>query len=188
MTHPPMSETDLDELETFLDSDAVPERSLSLEGLHGLLTALAIGPAHVGVDEWLPRVWGEDEEPEFDSQAEANRIRELMIALGAEVRRSLDEGDDFAPVIYLTQEGRFEESTGFEWAGGFLEGISMREEAWRPLLDDEELSQMLAPVLAAADEQARPEQREAAFEDIPTCVYDLRDFWHTRPPAGARSH
>lgn len=184
----PLSEADLDELEGFLDSDSVPARALSLEGLHGLLTALAIGPAHVGVNEWIERVWGEDEEPQFASAAQAERVRELMVALGADIERSLDEGEEFAPVIYLTQDGSFEESTGFEWAGGFLEGVAMREEAWRPLLEDEELAQMLAPVLAAADEQAEPEDREAAFGDIPSCVYDLRDFWHARPAAGARPH
>lgn len=188
MTPQRMSEAALDELEAFLDSDAVPERSLSLEGLHGLLTALAVGPVPVAAAEWLPRIWGEDDEPSYVSPQQEERIRQLMLALADEIALSLGEGDDFAPVIYLTQEGGFEESTGFEWAGGFLEGIAMREAAWRPLLEDEELAQMLAPVLAAADEQARPEQREAAFEDIPTCVYDLKDFWHARPPAGARPH
>ncbi len=188
--NPPMSEAELDELEAYLDSELVPSRSLSLEGLHGLLTAIAVGPAEVPASEWVPRVWGDEGEPRFTSDDHEDRIQYLMNRLAVDVVASLGERDDFAPVIYLTPEGRFEESTGFEWAGGFLEGISMREQAWRPLLDDEDLAQLLAPVLAAADEQARPTEREAAYEDIPAAVFDLRDFWHPEPESGSgnRTH
>ncbi|MDH4181205.1 MAG: YecA family protein, partial [Betaproteobacteria bacterium] len=40
----PLSDTELDELEAFLASDAVPQDCMDLEMLDGYLTAIASGP------------------------------------------------------------------------------------------------------------------------------------------------
>lgn len=54
----PLSETEFDELDNFLMSNATGEDAMDLSMLDGFLTALAIGPHTVPADEWLPMVWG----------------------------------------------------------------------------------------------------------------------------------
>ena len=51
----PLTDAELDELEAFLASDAVPQDCMDLEMLDGYLTAIASGPESIQPSEWLPR-------------------------------------------------------------------------------------------------------------------------------------
>ena len=55
----PLTEAELDELEAFLASDAVPQDCMDLEMLDGYLTAIVSGPEPIQPSEWLPHVWSE---------------------------------------------------------------------------------------------------------------------------------
>ena len=55
----PLSDAELDELEAFLASDAVPQDCMDLEMLDGYLTAVVSGPEVIQPSEWLPQVWSE---------------------------------------------------------------------------------------------------------------------------------
>ncbi|MFZ4802085.1 MAG: UPF0149 family protein, partial [Chlorobium sp.] len=68
---------ELDELQDFLLSDAVPQRAMLLDTLDGFFTALVIGPGTVLPSTWLPFVWdmsGRKEEPKFETLEQAQRI------------------------------------------------------------------------------------------------------------------
>jgi uncharacterized protein len=54
----PLSDAEFDELDDFLLSDRCADDVMTMDTLHGYLTALAIGPQEVLMAEWLPRVWG----------------------------------------------------------------------------------------------------------------------------------
>ena len=56
----PLSDKEFDELDSFLLGDQSPEDSMTMDHLHGYLTAIAIGPEPITPAEWLPRIWGED--------------------------------------------------------------------------------------------------------------------------------
>jgi len=58
----PLSDAELDELETFLVSDATSDETMVLEVLDGYLTAIVVGPVTVMPSQWLARVWGPKEE------------------------------------------------------------------------------------------------------------------------------
>ena len=73
----PLSQAEIDELDDFLTSDAVPEDCMDLSELHGFLTAVAIGPGIILPSEWLPEVWGDEGGPKFESLDDARRISEL---------------------------------------------------------------------------------------------------------------
>jgi len=77
----PLSQAEIDELDDFLTSDAVPEDCMDLSELHGFLTAVAIGPGIILPSEWLPEVWGDEEGPRFESLDDARRISELILRL-----------------------------------------------------------------------------------------------------------
>jgi len=64
----PLSDAELDSLEGFLASDAVPQDCMDLEMLDGFLTAIVSGPESIQPSEWLPQVWS-------DGGPSATRIR-----------------------------------------------------------------------------------------------------------------
>ena len=70
----PLSDAELDELEGFLASDAVPEDCMDLEMLDGFLAAIVSGPESIQPSEWLPQVWsdgGRSATPAYGNSAEA---------------------------------------------------------------------------------------------------------------------
>jgi len=58
----PLSEEEIDELDDFLMSDAVSDEAMMLDQLDGYLTAIIIGPATHRMQDWLPGIWGPEEE------------------------------------------------------------------------------------------------------------------------------
>ena len=75
----PLTDKEFEELDQFLLSDRCAEDGMTMDSLHGYLTALAIGPQQVLMPEWLPRVWGaEGKPPQFTSEKECNRITSLI--------------------------------------------------------------------------------------------------------------
>src|SRR5438128_7313973 len=77
----PLTDDEIEELETFLLSDITSDETLTLSGLDGYLTALAIGPVTVAPSHWLPGVWGPTPEhaPEFESLEQAQRVLGLVM-------------------------------------------------------------------------------------------------------------
>ena len=63
MQHQPLDDLELEELENFLDSDAVHEDCQNFVMAHGFLTALAISPEAPAPSQWLPVVF--EETPDF---------------------------------------------------------------------------------------------------------------------------
>jgi uncharacterized protein len=75
----PLSDTDLERLDTLLETFAVPRDGMSLEMLDGFLSALVVGPELVMPSEYLPLVW--NGEPEWASVSEAEHAMRLVLGL-----------------------------------------------------------------------------------------------------------
>ena len=75
-----LSEKEFDELDHFLMSDRCGDDTMTMDALHGYLTAIALGPLKVEQAEWLPRVWGTEAEdrPDFKSEAEFAHISDMI--------------------------------------------------------------------------------------------------------------
>ena len=80
----PLTDAELDELEGFLASDAVPEDCMDLEMLDGFLAAIVSGPESIQPSEWLPQVWSDGG-------------RSATPAYGNSERRAAHHGADPAP-------------------------------------------------------------------------------------------
>ena len=52
---PTLDDAELEELDQFLRAHA-GEAALLLDGVHGLLSAVNIGPEHAPPEEWLPEI------------------------------------------------------------------------------------------------------------------------------------
>ncbi len=52
----PLSDKEFNELDKFLMSDSVGDDGMTMDALHGYLTAIALGPEMIPMAEWLPTV------------------------------------------------------------------------------------------------------------------------------------
>ncbi|MBB5193272.1 uncharacterized protein HNQ50_004026 [Silvimonas terrae] len=190
-----LTEAELDELATFLESDAAPIQSMDISMLHGFLTAQLVGPEELPPDTWFGLVWGErGEKPEWESRAQQERIEGLILRVYNHLTDELNaEPPSFTPLVYLDQERNLDIVQ--QWCYGFMLGTSLNPRGWKPMMDDEEAMQLISPILDCSDEEAR-EQAEAAGEDLAQFEHDLaaalpeviptiREYWQERTEARA---
>ncbi|MDM7322667.1 MAG: YecA family protein [Gammaproteobacteria bacterium] len=187
-TPAPITDAELEELESFLLSEQVPEESMSLSELDGFLTALAVGPEVVPPSEWLPVLW-QGEGPVFDSPAEVERVLGLILALNARIVEGIQQ-DELAPMFNIeVQDDDSELMTPDGWCWGFMQGVMLREDAWKPLLDSED-GELLDPIAMIAGGgrqlpefakiQNSPEDYEEFLDMISGAALDIRDYWAER--------
>jgi uncharacterized protein len=188
---PALSEQEMDELDSFLMSDATTNEVMMLDCLDGFLTALASGPAMPKPDEWIPRVWGPTAEdaPTFASDAQAERITGLMTRHINAIGWSLhQEPEHFEPVFDLQvfEGDEREYMDGEMWAHGYMTGINMQRDGWKPLFESKHGSEILRPIyllgspeVTAAEEALveTPAQREELSKQIPASVGLIYKFW-----------
>lgn len=139
----PLSDSDLDRLERYLDAPERPDSTLSLDATQGLLCAVVSAPAPVTPSRWIPAVLGE--EHEFSTEDEAVEIAALLIALHNDVARQLNEGVGF-DFIFYGGDGEDHESIAI-WCDGYLMGVGLAEPGWEVDTDPEDLEEMLFPFL-----------------------------------------
>jgi len=163
----PLSDKEFKELDEFLLSDRCAEDGMTMDTLHGYLTALVIGPEAVMMPEWLPRVWGSESEhgPKFDNSKQKERIVNLIGRFMNEISITFE----VAPKEYepLFCEHEWEGRTLIDaeaWAWGFWEGMHLREQAWEPIWSSD-LAPLMEPIYLLGAEEV--EEDEAALVDDP---------------------
>lgn len=157
----PLSDKEFDELDHFLMSDAVGDDGMTMDALHGYLTAIAIGPEFIPLSEWLPDVWGlEGEEPRFESEKQAERIINLIARFMNEIILTFEVAPkEFEPLFCVYELNGKEIIDGETWAWGFWEGMQLRAEAWEKLKSSP-LAPLLRPIyLLGADEISEEETK-----------------------------
>jgi uncharacterized protein len=136
----PLTESQLDRLEEFLDRHATPADGMSLEMLDGFLHAVVGGPETILPSEWMPEIWrppGSGHEPVWASGEDFHECFELLVRHSNSVAAALRMGEaDWAPLIFdYKVKGRLV-AHAQEWALGFLRGVELRAERWQALRDD----------------------------------------------------
>jgi uncharacterized protein len=189
---------DLDALNDYLMSDRSPAECMDLSELDGFLAGLIAGPEPITPSEWLPVIW-DGEEPVFDSEAEAGSVLGTILSRYNDIAESLDNDPTaFSPVFWEDDDG---EPVVEDWAHGFMHAVSLRTEAWEPVLRDEESAVLLIPIgiiagLAVPDldpdmrlpDDAMEELMEDADMMLAACVVGLRAFWRDRPSVSSMRH
>lgn len=153
-----LNEDELDELSAFLSSDDVPESTLSLEGVDGLMCALLIAPQPLPRERWLEIIWGVEEGETVELGPEGPYMIELLqrhwnnIAASFPLfdeRSDTDEG--YWPLMYLPDDDTPDDATdtdyGRDWAVGFRIGMELHPEFWEGILKNEQLAAGLTPVV-----------------------------------------
>jgi uncharacterized protein len=150
----PLTEKEFDELDRFLLSDRTPEDAMTLDTLHGYLTAIAIGPETIMPAEWLPRVWGEEgAAPKWKNSKEEERIVNLIMRFMNEILITFEVAPKEFEPLYCEHEVDGQTLIDAEaWTWGFWEGMELREGSWQEIWDSEVAELMRPLYLLGADE------------------------------------
>ncbi|MGN6702291.1 MAG: UPF0149 family protein, partial [Burkholderiaceae bacterium] len=191
---------EFDELDDFLLSDRCADDAMTMDTLHGYLTALAIGPLEMPMAAWLPRVWGGDSggdsggdpaaAPRFASEKEQKRIVGLIARFMNEIAITFEAAPkEFEPLFCEEQTESGEKFLDAEgWAAGFWEGMQLCADAWEPVWSSD-LAPLMQPFyLLGADEIEEeelaeigdPARRHKLATEIESAVPLLFRFWQPR--------
>ncbi|TAA36336.1 UPF0149 family protein [Pseudoxanthomonas winnipegensis] len=152
-TAPPayLDDAQIEQLSDLLDQRALPFKGFNLEALDGFLSALAVSPSTVPVEEWQPVVWG-GKAPRWDDAEAAAQAQTLLMGHWnmASARTRHDEDslpDHLAPLLWLPEDPELtgeealhedELDVGHDWALGFFTAVELREAEWDQWLDENE--------------------------------------------------
>ncbi|MEO7067702.1 MAG: YecA family protein [Rhodanobacter sp.] len=182
-----LDDSELDELDRYLRAHT-SEEDLLLDGVHGLLSALAVGPLLVLPEEWLPEVLHEP----FVDETEGNRVLALLAKLNDSIAAEI-EVDAYEPIL-----GEMETPTGPElsaagWCEGFSRGIDLRASLWEGRLsEDVHLMELLGPVMALAVdegilnadaefEKLSDDEYDDCLAQVPAVLGAVNQYWQTKP-------
>ncbi|GAB2572934.1 YecA family protein [Dyella jejuensis] len=186
-----LDDNELDELDNYLRLHA-RDGHLLLDGVHGLLSALSVGPVQVLPEEWLPEVLHEP----FADEAEGNRMLALLAKLNDSISAELDV-DAYEPILgeMDTDTGPMLSAAG--WCEGFSRGIDLRAGLWeKRLADDPSLMEMLGPVMALAVdegilsaetefEKLSDEEYDECLAQLPAVLGAVSHYWYEHPATEA---
>ena len=184
-----LTDVELEELDRFLRAHA-GEESLLLDGVHGLLSANAIGPQPAAPEEWLPEILNGP----FADAEEGRRILELLARLNESVAVEI-EADEYEPIL-----GEIELDDGNAalsaqgWCEGFSRGVDLRARLWEMRLGaDSQLTDVLGPIMAlavdegvfATDAEFSPlseDEYDECLAQLPASVSAVAQYWRELPP------
>lgn len=198
MNNLPFTDSDLDQLERYLNAPERIDATLSLDAIQGLFSAVVSAPAPISPSRWLPAVLGESHE--FKSDEDAKRIVDFLTRFHDETARQLNEGEGFDFILY-GPEGEEEDLSA--WADGYLMGVDLADPPWDEAAEPEDIEEMLFPFFALtgqAKEMALEEGEVWMGEDeerrmlkevregLADHVLDVRRFWFDKsiPPTVKR--
>jgi uncharacterized protein len=184
-----LDDTELEELDRFLRAHA-GEDALLLDGVHGLLSAIGIGPERVTPEEWLPEVL----HAPFAHEDEGKRVLELLARLNESIELEI-ESDSYEPIL-----GEIELDDGdsalsaLGWCEGFSRGVDLRARLWETRLGaDSQLTELLGPIMALAVEEGvfatdadfaplSEQEYDECLAQLPAAVSAVAHYWQEQPP------
>lgn len=178
----PLSNAELDELDDFLASEAIEDRSMDVSTLEGFLTAIAIGPNTLRPSEWLPWVWDMKQgeaEAEFESAEQAKRIMALVLRYyNAVIHAFTTDPASFEPIFR-----RGAQWGAAEWSEGFLLGTRVARDAWGLLWAGR--PELATPFLRLGTGEGIELTRKAGdakrwLEAVEPALVEMYAFWKAR--------
>ncbi|MCF7903338.1 MAG: UPF0149 family protein, partial [Candidatus Marinimicrobia bacterium] len=174
----PLSEKELNELDDFLLSDAVPENTMNISMLDGFLTALAIGPNTVMPSKWMPEIWGGDEMI-WDSMEQLQHILTLIHRLQNTIISGFEQKSiDFQPIFFESKDSLIYD----DWCVGFMQAFLLSRDEWEPIKELESFF----PILLYGTQEGWKFLEKKPLSDVPHAdweglihrsVIEIHDFW-----------
>lgn len=146
----PHLSSSLEQLESFLLSDAVPEDCMTLAELDGFLASVIVCSDMIMPSEWMPEIWGSDD-PVFDTMEQAQTVTGTIMSRYNDIIKELD-ANKYAPIFDYDE--RSDETLWEIWFDGFFRGISLRPDAWK--FTDTEIRQSFTVFMRLFELMHRP--------------------------------
>lgn len=135
----PLTLEELTLLDTWLRS---LKNGLSLFHVHGFLCAILTSPADIRPTEWYPAMLVPNL-PDIVSEEDMKLYLGMIMQLKLELRESLNHDEVVCPLIDFRPMPSLSANTLFQdqhphlkaWCQGYLSGIALRREHWKPLQD-----------------------------------------------------
>jgi uncharacterized protein len=183
----PLSDDELDRLETFIFSDVVSEDSLDLIGIHGFLCALNISPVYAAEEEWMEVLF--DGVPKWTSAEQEKEITSTLNRWKNSIYSDLSNDSELGMPCELTLETKNEESELEIWAQAFMEGVFLNEDEWfsEGTSKEETVAELMLPIMVVSnlfDEKEFKDIRknsavtEQMANEIPDILVDLFLLFH----------
>ena len=135
----PLSDREIEELNAFLLAEDGLENPMDFYTFDGFICAVLSGPNAIMPSEWLRWVWDEEkgeQTPEFSSKKQATRILSLLIGHANVLAFTLIHGPQYyEPLFYSHNVEGNSVPIIDEWCCGYVKGIALDPESWRPLFD-----------------------------------------------------
>jgi len=181
---------DFDELAAFLDSDDAPEDWMLGSVLDGYLAGIVVSPVRIRPGEWMPFIWGDTP---FRSEDEGGWVLAAVMARFNEINQFVRLEREQPPAFHFDR-GPDGEPSVRNWAIGFLKALSLREDAWVPLLEHETAHQLVAPMFAymtdangdpvmTVDDVPADELDSYLATIMPEVIHGIYAFWELREPS-----
>lgn len=183
-----LSDDESQELDRFLLDAEDLENAMDISTLDGFLTAVVCGPKTIMPSEWLRWVWNTEvgeRSPEFDDEAQAQRILELLMRYMNGIAQTLSQAPEhYEPLLMENPNDGDPIPVIDEWCTGFIKGVYLDTAGWLPVLvgKPEWLSSILLygteDGLAALDKkQLSLTEHKALAETLTSTVYQIHAFW-----------
>ncbi|NII10726.1 YecA family protein [Oleiagrimonas sp. C23AA] len=184
-----LTDAELDQLDRFLRAHARDD-DLLLDGVHGLLSALAVGPKPALPDEWLALVLHDP----FNDAGEGSEVLSLLAKLNDSILAELGV-DAYEPILGEVDEMEGHILSAAGWCEGFSRGIDMRAALWENrLASDEALMGLLGPIMALAldegvlvseteFEKLSEEEYDACLVQVPQVLAQVAQYWRENEPS-----
>ncbi|MDZ5634978.1 UPF0149 family protein [Janthinobacterium sp. GMG1] len=172
-TTTPLSDDEYAELDTLLAAPALAGAAMDVSMLEGFLTAVALSPKQIAVEQWLPWVWDKATgtaapAPDADSERAASLARRHHAYM---VEWLAKDPDSFEPIYVCGPEWSVP-----AWCAGFVLGTSLDKPQWAALAVSH--PEYLAPFqhLATASE-LDDDAAETAMDGVIPCVIAINAAW-----------
>ena len=176
------------QLDAALEAIVEPADPMILSELDGYLAGILVCPELITPSEWLPLVWGQDDEaePVFENEQQLSATVDLVMKLYNRISNSLrDDEEQYVPLFYTHPDT--DDAIHAFWLAGFRQAMLLRPESWFEITrsDDEDATTALS-ILVALDaggdvdtglsEEELEELIDEAHAIIPYCVQHLNDW------------
>lgn len=134
---PTLTADELAELEEYMLSDLTPDACMDISTLDGFLTCILSCPERPEPEEWIRWVWDTDageEEPEFASQEQGDRIFALIARHAAALDEALQTGGDAYEPVFFFEDEEAQVPAVEEWCIGYTIAMADYFTQWESLL------------------------------------------------------
>ena len=183
-----LTDDEFNELDMFLLYEVESDEGMTIDIFDGYLHAIAIGPTTLHPKQWLPQVWGLSTfMPPMESIEHLNHILGLVMRHFNGIIAGLeDEPSDICPAWSTRsfEDKEYDDAEG--WAYGFVEGMKLCWDDWKPMLETPEGKTWYRPIGVLGEDGFGPDQdrltktpaqRSKLALQIPEAVLAMHAYW-----------